>query len=271
MSSKLLQHRGALCNMVRRVAEEAGELLLEHFDNLQNLSPEQKADGSPVTIADREAENLIEEQLRKILPDIPFIGEEAVADGRIPDLSDQDYFWLVDPLDGTRAFLRGDADFTVNIALIHKGDPVLGVIYAPEHGELYAGYRNEDGSMKAFRYFEDTENEKELFVRRSPREGLIVLASSDHSGGGDMQSFLEGYKISKIIKRPSSIKFCAIANGKADLYVRFGPTGEWDTAAGDAILRAAGGIVKTIDGNPFTYGQSKDFKNPHFFAAAIDL
>lgn len=272
-TSRILSHRPALCNMVRRVAEEAGELVLRYYDGLGGLSVDTKADGSPVTIADREAEKLIAEKLAAIAPDVPFIGEESVSDGHKVEFDPQGYFWLVDPLDGTREFMRGGVDFTVNIGLIYRGEPVLGVIYAPERGEVYAGFTNEDGSRRAFRFFEDSETEKDIHVRRPPKDGMVVLASSQYKADAAMGEFLDEYKISKIVKRASSIKLCAVAAGKADMYVRFGPTCEWDTAAGDAILRAAGGMVKTLEGRSMVYGLSADngFLNPHFVAASQDV
>lgn len=272
-SSRILSHRPALCNMVRRVAEEAGELVLRYYDGVGDLSADMKADGSPVTIADREAEKLIAERLAAIAPDVPFIGEEAVSDGHRVEFDPQGYFWLVDPLDGTREFMRGGVDFTVNIGLIYRGEPVLGVIYAPERGELYAGFTNEDGSRRAFRFFEDSETEKDIRVRKPPMDGMVVLASSQHKADSAMIQFLDEYKIAKIIKRASSIKLCAVASGRADMYVRFGLTCEWDTAAGDAILRAAGGMVKMLDGQGMVYGLSAEngFLNPHFVAAPQDV
>jgi 3'(2'), 5'-bisphosphate nucleotidase len=274
MSSKLLNHRAALSNIVRRIAVEAGEVILRYYDGLEDLETEHKDDGSPVTLADRDAERLIEQKLHEILPDVPMIGEEGVAEGRIFDLAAHPYFWLVDPLDGTKDFLAGGQDFTVNIALIHKGDPVLGVIYAPEKGELYMGFTNEDGSSRAFRHFEDSNTEKDLRVRKPPAEGLTIISSHSPSVGGKMDKFLQDYKVAKIVKRASSLKICAIAAGKADMYPRLGPTGEWDTAAGDAVLRAAGGVIKDFEGRlPLRYGCGVDgrFLNPSFVAASGDL
>lgn len=270
MSVKLLAHRAALCNMVRRIAVDAGELILRYYDGIESMTHDTKGDGSPVTQADREAEKLIEEALRKILSDIPVIGEEGAGGGH--DLSAQDYFWLVDPLDGTQNFIQGGKDFTVNIGLIYKSNPVLGVVYAPERGELYAGYTEEDGNGRAFRYFEDSDNEKDIRVRKAPAEGLTVMTSTRYPTGGRMDVFLQDYKVARIQQRASSLKICAIANGKADMYPRLGKTCEWDTAAGDAILRAAGGIIKDLHGNDFIYGRGNaGFENPEFIAASREI
>lgn len=265
---KILSHPAALCNMARRIAVEAGHLTLEHFDESGFSGADTKGDGSPVTVADREAEDLIERKLKEILPDVPIIGEEAAEAGKLPDLTGADYFWLVDPLDGTKEFISGSGDYTVNIALVHRGAPVLGVVYAPAKGELYAGHA--EGS--AVRWLEDTNAEKAIHVRRPPKEGLTVVASRNHGDGGKLDAFLDGHKVEKLIKRGSSLKICAVAAGKADLYPRFGPTCEWDTAAGDAILRAAGGLLTTTDGQPFTYGHAgRKFLNPEFIAAPRDF
>ncbi len=270
--SRLLQHRAALCNIVRRVALGAGDLILDYFENLAFAQADIKLDGSPVTVADRKAEEFIEGKLLEILPDIPMIGEETCAQGRKTDLSSCDDFWLVDPLDGTKEFISGSSDFTVNIALIHKGYPVLGVIYAPATGELFAGYSEENGNKRAFRWSEDTDREKNIHVRRPPKKGLTVVSSRNHCDSRKLQSFLEGFKVEKIVKKGSSLKICAVASGKADMYPRLGPTCEWDTAAGDAILRASGGAVKDLSGKAFVYGCGRpDFLNPDFVAASLDL
>lgn len=269
MSSKLLLHRAALCNTVRRIALEAGEVTLDYFDEAGYEGADTKADGSPVTLADQEAEKLIQKRLEDMLPGIPMIGEEASAAGHKPDLSGHDYFWLVDPLDGTKEFISGNGDYTVNIALIHRGDPVLGVVYAPAIGELYAGYTEENGNARALRWLEETGTEKDIRVRRPPREGLTVVASKSHGSAQRLDQYLGEYKIEKLSKRGSSLKICIIAAGKADLYPRFGPTSEWDTAAGDAVLRAAGGIIMNMQGKPLTYGgAAPKFLNPEFIAAA---
>ncbi len=272
MSSKILSHRGALNNMVKRIAVDAGELILEYFEGVRDMKLAEKGDGSPVTLADQEAEKLIEERLLAILPDIPVIGEESHAAGRRIDLAMQEYFWLVDPLDGTRAFVRGDADFTVNIALIHKSEPVLGVVYAPEKGEMYSGFVNEDGNAQAVRYFEDSETEKELRTRKMPKKGLTVMSSGYYGNKDEQEKLLDGLKVATVVRRASSIKICVIANGKADLYPRFGPICEWDTAAGHAILKAAGGDIRDMKGNSLKYGVgAPDLLNPDFMAASGDV
>lgn len=254
--------------MVRRIAVEAGLVTLEYFDESGCQDVETKDDGSPVTVADRAAEEIIEKKLKEILPDVPIIGEEAAEAGKLPDLTGAEYFWLVDPLDGTKEFISGSGDYTVNIALIHKDTPVLGVVYAPVRGELYAGHDPDS----AVRWLEDTNAEKSICVRRIPKAGMTVVASRNHGDSGKLDAFLENYKVEKLLKRGSSLKICAVAAGKADLYPRFGPTCEWDTAAGDAVLRAAGGMLTDLNHQPLTYGHAgRKFLNPEFIAAPADF
>lgn len=268
MSSSLLKHPVALMNQIRRIAYDAGEITLDYFDDSGAMEHMQKGDGSPVTEADQKAEEFITEKLKVITPDIIIIGEEAVADGYRPDVSDQDYYWLVDALDGTKEFITGSGNYTVNIALIHQGNPILGVVYAPFLGEMYAG--NMEGG--AIRWLEDNDNEKGIHTRRMPKQGITVVSSKSHGSGEKLDEFLQSFKVEKIIKKGSSLKICAIAAGKADLYPRFGPTCEWDTAAGDAVLRAAGGGLTDTEGQPLSYtGKDPKFLNPEFIAWSGDL
>jgi 3'(2'), 5'-bisphosphate nucleotidase len=249
--------------MARRVAIDAGALLYEHFEAYVPGMEDHKADGSPVTAADRAAEALIAAALSEIVPGIPVVAEEAVAAGNIPDLSGAEYFWLVDPLDGTKSFVNSEPDFTVNIALIKNGEPIIGVIYAPVKGELYSGC----GPGTALRALEETGSEKEIIIRPCPASGLVVMASQSHGDAARLDEFLSLYKVAKVTRISSSLKFCAVASGKADMYARFGPTSEWDTAAGDAIMRAAGAGVFDMTGKPLRYGKvDAGFINPEFVA-----
>ncbi|HEY0900970.1 MAG TPA: 3'(2'),5'-bisphosphate nucleotidase CysQ [Micavibrio sp.] len=269
-SQKLLAHPLALCNILRRMAVAAGDITLQYFDEsgMDESQYQQKPDGSPVTRADIEAEAFIIDELKKILPDVPVVGEEAFGRGEIPELTGHDYFFLIDALDGTKQFKQGDPHYTVNIALIHKGEPVIGVICAPAQGELYAG----SGPGTAIRWLADKDTEKSIHVRRPPHGGLTVVASQEHGKGQKMEDFLQQHKVAKRLSLGSSLKLCFIAAGKADLYPRFGQTSEWDTAAGDAILRAAGGVITDLQGQPLTYGKAgAQFCNPEFIARAYDL
>ena len=264
--NKLLQNLPALTNIVRRIAIEAGEITLKYYDDIDNANVDAKADGSPVSLADQEAEKLIQEKLAEVTPGIPMIGEEAASADQCPSLKEHDYFWLVDPLDGTKEFISGGEDFTVNIALIHKGEPIMGVVYVPVTEDIYAGH--EPGS--AIRWNPERAEDKPISVRQPPAEGLTVVASASHGNTEKLDTFLEGFKVKKLMKRGSSLKICAIAEGKADLYPRFGPTCEWDTAAGHAVLRAAGGFLTDTDGTPLCYGGLREkYLNPEFIASAF--
>jgi len=242
------------------VARAAGEIELKYYR--EGAEVIDKADGSPVTLADQEAEKLISAALQKIAPHIPMVGEESVAAGCIPDISGGRFF-LVDPLDGTREFITGGGDFTVNIALLEDFVPVMGVIFAPVSNTLYYG-----AGDQAFMAVGD-EAPRPIRTRAAPDQGLTVVASKRHGDPERLQDFLQDKKVGALINRSSSLKFCVIAAGEADLYPRLGPTSEWDTAAGEAILRAAGGRVIQLDGKDLQYGK-KDVKflNPEFIAAA---
>lgn len=226
-----------------------------------------KADLSPVTEADEKAERVILAGLRQHFPDVPVVAEEQAAAGIVP-LTAEDFF-LVDPLDGTKEFVSRNGEFTVNIARIRDGIPALGVVYAPACNALYWG---ETGKAAFAEYgMEDSlENApwKPCKVRPAPSTGLTVVASRSHRDA-ETDAYLAQVKVAKLISAGSSLKFCKIACGSADLYPRFGRTMEWDTAAGQAVLEAAGGRVLDIDGAPLRYGKrQRGFDNPGFIASA---
>lgn len=266
-SQKLLTALPALTNIVRRSALKAGDILLDYYEQLEILCVETKDNGSPVSQADKDAEDSIIQDLQDITPDVPIIGEESYNAGNAPDIEGADYFWLIDALDGTKSFLSGGEDFTVNIALIHKGQPALGVVYHPISGHLYAG----STASAATRWSEETGKDKNIEVRLPPSNGLTVISSQIHGHSPRFNALLEEFKVNKIIRRASSIKTCLIAEGKADIYPRLGATCEWDTAAAHAIINAAGGCVVQLDGTPLTYGhQNRQFLNPEFAASAVN-
>lgn len=211
-----------------------------------------KDDGSLVTIADQRAEAIIEARLKELAPDIPMLGEEAVAAGRVADCSRR--FFCVDPLDGTRGFAKGGDEFTVNIALVESRTPTIGVVYAPATGELYAG---EPGKSLAGRCHPQTsqllEPVKPISARATLPAQLRILAS-DFSGRNERTAEFIKTLDGAITHASSSIKFCRIAEGAADLYPRFGDVSQWDAAAGHAILKAAGGDIMRLDGSPLQYG-----------------
>lgn len=251
-----------LLRTVRTIAHEAGQVILRYYTD--HIAVETKHDGSPVTEADRAAEAVILPALRH-LGDIPIVSEEAFAAGDRPHVDGHPgsgRFWLVDPLDGTKEFISRNGEFTVNIALVEGGRPVLGVVYAPVTGDLYAGAA--PGS--AIHHRDDRRVDRPIAVRAPPAEGLVVVESRSHGDQGELGRYLAGFKVQDRIRRGSSLKFCAVAAGEADLYARFGSTThEWDTAAGHAVLAAAGGQVTTEDGKPLAYGKP-GFRNPTFIA-----
>lgn len=226
-----------------------------------------KADASPVTEADEQAEAVILSELRKACPHIPIVAEEQAAAGHIPDIADK-AFILVDPLDGTKEFINGHDDFTVNIALIEDGAPVAGFVYAPALGIAYAG--SPDGAEKLWIDDNFQVLRREPMQARSVTVPHIAVASRSHRCT-KTDDFLDRCGASEIRTVGSSLKFCLIAEGAADIYPRFGRTMEWDTAAGDAVLRAAGGITVDLQGEPLRYGKTgrhdcADFANPDFVA-----
>lgn len=212
-----------------------------------------KDDNSPVTDADVKSNELITKELLALAPHIPVVAEE---DEEAPKQG-HGLFWLVDPLDGTRAFIRGEPEFTVNIGLICNGVPVLGVIYAPPQDLLYYGIQGSG----AFRQHGNAAPVS-IGVRPVPPEGLTVVKSKSHPSPATT-AYLEKLKVHEMIAGSSSFKFCMVADGSADIYPRFGRTMEWDTAAGHAILAAAGGRVETAEGEPLTYGK-QGYENPFF-------
>jgi 3'(2'), 5'-bisphosphate nucleotidase len=224
-----------------------------------------KADKSVVTDADHAAEAIIVAGLRAIAPDTAVVAEEEMAAGHVPKM-DGSPFWLVDPLDGTKEFIKKNGEFTVNIALVEAGKAVLGIVLAPASGVLWRGGaglgadRSENGG--AF---------TPIAVRRAPAAGLTCLASRSTAVYSQLDIWFrnEGLAVAEREHAGSSLKFCLIAEGKADLYPRFGPTNEWDTAAGQGVLEAAGGEVVTTDGKPLLYGKP-GFGNPHFIARTKD-
>ena len=243
----------ALLALASELAAKAGEAILAI--RRRGFQVDRKADLSVVTEADRAAETIILMGLRAAVPGCVVVAEEETAAGRITAATAE--FWLVDPLDGTREFTTGSDDFAVNIGLVRDGRPVLGVVGVPATGEIYGGilgtgaWRLKDGQRSA------------ISVRRIPAEGLTVVASRHHGDAAQLDAFLGGRTVAKVVNFGSSLKFCRVAEGQADLYPRFGRTMEWDTCAPQAVLEAAGGAVETLDGAPLRYGKP-GWDNPHF-------
>jgi 3'(2'), 5'-bisphosphate nucleotidase len=260
----------AMLAVFEELALAAGRRIMEI--RAAGVTAELKPDSSPVTEADRAAEGIILEGLRRSFPGIPCVAEEECAGGRMPgNLGDA--FFLVDPLDGTKEFVHGNTDFTVNIALIRDGAPELGVVFAPATGGLFSG---RPGCAEEISVGPDSTvaSRRAIAVRCGNNPPLIVASRSHRTA--ETNAYISRFKGAEIVSVGSSLKFCLLANGKADLYPRFGRTMEWDTAAGDAVLRAAGGLTFTLDGNPLVYGkrnqtEDADFANPWFVAGCGSL
>jgi 3'(2'), 5'-bisphosphate nucleotidase len=221
-----------------------------------------KDDRSPVTEADEQAERLITEALRSLTPNIPVVGEEAVAGGAVPQI-DGERFWLVDPLDGTKEFVSRNGEFTVNVALIERGEPVLGVVGAPAQRQRWGGARGAGAWAE-----DDGGARTPIACRAVPPEGLTVVSSRSHGDAAALEAFLAGQHVASTAFAGSSLKLCLVAAGLADVYPRLGPTMEWDIAAGHAVLAAAGGSVVALDGTPLRYGKP-GLLNPHFVARGL--
>lgn len=254
----------ALLEAMIAAAIEAGRAECEIYAGAFQVH--HKQDASPVTAADHAAEAIILERLKHAAPSIPIVAEEEVAAGRIPKVAGE--FFLVDPLDGTREFVARRGDFTVNIALVRNGLPMLGVVFAPANEKLFVG---DVGSGTAFRSDQKPDpahvaSRESIRVRQAPPHGRTAVASRSHSNP-ETDAWLARNNVTDRVSVGSSLKFCLVASGEADVYPRLGTTMEWDTAAGHAVLAAAGGKVVTLDGAPLRYGKA-DFRNPHFLASA---
>ena len=220
-----------------------------------------KDDASPVTEADERAEALIVPALETLLPGVPVAAEEAVAAGRLPALGRR--FWLVDPLDGTKEFIGRNGEFTVNIALVEDGEPVLGTVFAPAIERLFLG------ATGVGAFVEQDGHRRPIRCRAVAPAGLTVVASRSHGDAAALDAFLGGRRVAALTNAGSSLKLCLVAAGEADLYPRLGRTMEWDIAAGHAVLAAAGGRVLTLAGEPLRYGKP-GLDNPHFVASGLD-
>jgi 3'(2'), 5'-bisphosphate nucleotidase len=255
-------HDSEILEIMVAAALEAGAATLEIFRGDYKVA--QKKDNSPVTAADHAAEAIILKRLGATCAHIPIIAEEEVAAGRVPAVAQ--HFFLVDPLDGTREFVAGRPEFTVNIALVRARTPVLGVVFAPATEELFGGdvERGKAFLTKAAHHGAAGGVGEPIHVRPKPPVGLTVVGSRSHANP-KMREYLKAYKVADIVSIGSSLKFCLLAQGRADLYPRLGTTMEWDTAAGHAVLCAAGGAVVAAGGGPLLYGKP-GFTNPWFVA-----
>lgn len=247
----------AIAEQLVLLAEQAGAAIMEIYQG--EIAVAEKTDKSPVTAADTAAEAIILDGLARLLPDIPVIAEESVAAGRVPAFGRR--FFLVDPLDGTREFISRNGEFTVNIGLIEDGAPSAGIVTLPALGIAYWSA----GDGIAWR--KDGAGTRRIACRLPPEQGLSVVASRSHRDAAT-EEFIAGLKVAELVAAGSSLKFCRLAEGSADLYPRFGHTMEWDLAAGHAVLAAAGGSVATTDGQPLGYGKP-GWRNPPFIARGL--
>jgi 3'(2'), 5'-bisphosphate nucleotidase len=245
------------------ISLEAGAVAMRIYAG--QSSARSKADGSPVTAADEAAEAIILTRLAALFPDLPVLAEEAASKGR-KEISGP-AFILVDPIDGTREFLSHNGEFTINIALIIDGVPRAGAVFAPALAKLWLGGSGASACDAApGAPLPPPSLRRAIFTRPVPGQGWTAILSRSHTHPAT-EAFLASLPVRERRWAGSSLKFCAIAEGEADVYPRFGPTMEWDTAAGDAILRAAGGIVADPQGHPLRYGKSADhFRNGPFIA-----
>jgi 3'(2'),5'-bisphosphate nucleotidase len=244
------------------LALAAGAKALEIYES--DFVVDAKHDASPVTEADRVGEEIILRGLKRLAAHVPVLAEEAASGGDIPALGRE--FFLVDPLDGTKEFVTKTGEFTVNIALIRDGAPAIGVVYAPAIGKLYCGRRGHGASLALV----DGGNpgaRRKIAARATPPRGLVAVASRSHRSP-ETDAFLSTLDVADFAAAGSSLKFCLIAEGLADVYPRHGRTMEWDTGAGQAVLEAAGGRVVACGADaPLCYGKiERGFDNPHFIA-----
>jgi 3'(2'), 5'-bisphosphate nucleotidase len=251
----MIQPSSTLTQLVSLALAAGGEIMRIYATDFATRA---KTDKSPVTDADELAEKVI---LAGLDPAIPVLAEESAAAGKIPTLGNR--FFLVDPLDGTKEFLSRNGEFTVNIALVEGKTPVAGVVYAPALDEIFVGERGK-GALRATA---SKLNWSPIKTRPRPTDGLTVVASRSHRDA-DTDAFLQTQTVKELVSAGSSLKFCRVAEGKADLYPRFGRTMEWDTGAGQAVLEAAGGRVVTTDNQPLVYNKAeRGFDNPAFIAS----
>ena len=255
-----------VCEIFRSLVLTSGDLIMDLYNN-NKFEVLLKSDDSPVTIADKKADRVISKGLKKHFPEIPVITEEQV---KSHDLN-ASIFFIVDPLDGTKEFIKRRGDFTVNIALVANGEPIRGIVYAPARQRLF--YTDENGeAVEEMAYFSVSKLGliKKIKTASSDNTALKVVASKSHRDK-KTDEYISKYQCKELVSAGSSLKFCLIASGEADLYPRFGPTMEWDTAAGHAVLSAAGGIVlQAKDNRPLKYGK-QNYKNPFFIAASKNV
>jgi 3'(2'), 5'-bisphosphate nucleotidase len=248
----------ALLPEIRKLVADAGTAILEVYAGAHDI--EYKSDDSPITRADRAAHEVLTAGLRRLTPAIPVLSEESADEHAVEVRRHWRELWLVDPLDGTKEFIGRNGEFTVNVALVRDHRPVLGVVAAPVLGTTYCGVQGR-GAFVA----RQGEPDRPIQVRRPAAEPLVIVGSRSHRGDS-LDGVLARLGPHELRPMGSSLKFCLVAEGAADLYPRLGPTSEWDTAAAQAVVEAAGGAVTTLDGAPLRYNERDTLLNPHFLA-----
>ncbi|QCI65776.1 3'(2'),5'-bisphosphate nucleotidase CysQ family protein [Phreatobacter stygius] len=254
----------ALIDALGTLAVAAGHRVMAHYGCVSTA----KADGSPVTAADQEAEEIILEGLAKLLPGVPVLAEESAAAGKLPVSTD--LFIAVDPLDGTREFIAGNGEFTVNIGLVSAGSPVAGIVYAPARHRLWIGAAGKAEAMTLApgEVITAAADRSPIRTRAVPAEGPVALVSRSHPEAAS-ETFLAKHGVTRRLAMGSSLKYAVIAEGGADLTVRFAPITEWDIAAGHALLVAAGGRMTTPEGGAIVYGRAEvRFRTASFLASS---
>ncbi len=259
MNSAAHRDLASLLPEVRRLVAAASTAILEVYAGGHDV--EYKADDSPITRADRAAHEILSTGLRALTPHIPVLSEESAEEHAADVRRHWDELWLVDPLDGTKEFINRNGEFTVNVALIRGHRPVLGVVAAPVLDTVYCGA----AGLGAF-VARAGEPDRPIHVRRPAASPLVVVGSRSHRGDS-LDAMLERLGPHEMRPMGSSLKFCLVAEGSADFYPRLGPTSEWDTAAAQAVVEAAGGAVTTLDGEPLRYNARDTLLNPHFLAS----
>ena len=254
-----IQIKSELIEQLIEISKDAGKAIMEVYNS--NFRHQIKEDLSPLTKADILSNNIICEKLKVITPDIPILSEEN-SDIPFNIRSSWEQYWLVDPLDGTKEFIKKNGEFTVNIALIENNTPIFGIIHVPVTNETYWG-SNTKGSF----YIKGNNQKTKLCVEKKIRSQVRIVASRSHPSKM-LDALLEEIGEYKIITKGSSLKFCLIAKGQADIYPRLGPTSEWDIAAGHAIVKFAGGSLLTIDGESMQYNLTENNLNPYFVVAS---
>ena len=244
-----------LIEPVVAIARQAGDAILEVYAT--DFDVQAKEDDSPLTLADMASHRVIDASLRVLTPDLPIISEES----GLPDFEERSQwsrYWLIDPLDGTKEFVKRNGEFTVNIALIDNHRPILGVVHVPVTNKTYAGCEGAGSTIRV-----NDEAPQEIRVAETSASAVRVVGSRSHRGSS-LDAYFEALGEVEMLPMGSSLKFCVVAEGNADIYPRLGLTSEWDTAAAQAVVEQAGGAVLLLDGTPLTYNAKADILNPHF-------